>query len=104
MSHKFPIFYLVWYNLNMIPSYVHPFLWSYDINKLDLSRNKKRIITNVLNSGTTKATDWLFSVYNKNDIKKIVADPLPGEWGKKSLKFWSLVLGVTQSKLERKIK
>ena len=40
----------------MIPRYVQPFLWSYDIEKLSLKNNKKRIITNVLNLGSAKAT------------------------------------------------
>ena len=88
----------------MIPSYIRPFLWSYDIEKMDLSRNKKRIITNVLNLGTVKATDWLFSIYDKKDIKEAIANPLPGEWNEKSLNFWSLVLDVKPGHTDRKIK
>lgn len=88
----------------MIPEFVYPFLWSYDISKMNLKRDKKRIITNILNFGTTKATDWLFSVYDKNDIKENVKNPMPGEWSEKSLNFWSIVLNV-ESKIEgRKIK
>ncbi|MDP1688705.1 MAG: hypothetical protein Q8L47_01060 [bacterium] len=78
----------------MIPSYVRPFLWSYDISQLDLSRDKKRIITNVLNLGSSEATKWLFGTYTHNDIKNAVIDPSPGEWSKKSLNFWGIVLGV----------
>jgi hypothetical protein len=86
----------------MIPSFVHPFLWSYDIEKLDLSQNRERIITNVLNLGTTKAVDWLFKVYNKKEIKEVVANPLPGEWNNKSLNFWSIILEVEPSRSIRK--
>ena len=78
----------------MIPKFVHPFLWSYDVNALDLSRDKMRIITNVLNFGTSQATDWLFEVYTKEDIKNCLTHPLPGEWNDKSMTFWSLILGV----------
>lgn len=78
----------------MIPRFVQPFLWSYDINALDLSRDKKRIITNVLNFGTKEATDWLFEVYTKDDIKNCLIHPLFGEWNNKSIVFWSLLLGV----------
>ena len=39
-----------------IPQYIKPFLWSYDINNLNKEIDKKRIITNVLNYGTKKAT------------------------------------------------
>lgn len=78
----------------MIPEFVRPFLWSYDITALDLSRDKRRIITNVLNLGTNQATDWLFEVYTKEDIKDCLIHPLPGEWNNKSMTFWSLILGV----------
>lgn len=81
-----------------IPSFVTPFLWSYDTTALDLERDKKRIITNVLNFGTKRATDWLFSVYGREDITEVVAHPLPGEWSARSLNYWSLVLGVTPQK------
>jgi len=40
----------------MIPKYVKPYLWSYDTKKLDLQKNKERIITNILNLGSKKAT------------------------------------------------
>ena len=78
----------------MIPKYVQPFLWSYDIKKLSLKDNKKRIITNVLNLGSAKATSWLFGVYSKKDIKKIVLNPMSGEWSDKSLNFWSLIFNI----------
>ena len=79
----------------MIPDFVAPFLWSYDIDALDIERDKKRIITNVLNLGTERATDWLFSVYTRQDIADCLAQPLPGEWSKKSLSFWAFILGIT---------
>ena len=85
----------------MIPKYIHPFLWSYNIKKLDLRLNKKRIITNVLNLGTVRATDWLFKIYNKEEIKKAIINPLPGEWNKKSLDFWGLVLDVKPGQVDR---
>ena len=74
----------------MIPAYIRPFLWSYDIDKLDLRRYRKRIITNVLNWGTSRATNWIFKVYDKKDIKEAIKNPLPGEWNQKSLIFWDL--------------
>lgn len=87
-----------------VPSVFYPFLWSYDVNKMDLQRDKKRIITNVLNLGTAEATDKLFKTYSNEVIKKSVLSPFPGEWNKKSLNFWSLVFGVTPTKTTRNIK
>ena len=87
----------------MIPKYVHPFLWSYDVDKMDLDRDKKRIITNILNLGTAKATDWLFGVYNKEEIKENIIYPMPGEWSKKSLNFWGIIFGIEPKIEKRKI-
>lgn len=85
----------------MIPDFVRPFLWSYDIEKMDLQQDKKRIITNVLNLGTKQATDWLFSVYTKEDIQDCITNPLTGEWNKKSLLFWSFLLEVKPGETRR---
>lgn len=71
-----------------------PFLWSYDIEKIDLEKNKKRIITNVLNLGTKEATDLLFEIYDRKDIKQQVKNPLPGEWSNKSLNYWSIIFDI----------
>lgn len=87
----------------MIPPSIYPFLWSYDVKKLDLERDKKRIITNVLNLGTTPATKWLFEVYSREDIKKAVIDPLAGEWSKKSLNFWKIILDIKSGFVDRRI-
>lgn len=80
-----------------------PFLWSYDLNKLDVEKDKKRIITNALNYGTKEATDWVFSVFKNEDIKEAVEHPLPGEWNKKSINFWALILGISAGDLSRHI-
>lgn len=86
-----------------IPSYIRPFLWSYDLNKIDLEKDKKRIITNILNYGTQEAVSWLFSIYPRGDIVAFVKNPLPGEWNDKSLNFWSFIFDVTPKILRRKI-
>lgn len=77
-----------------------PFLWSYDICKIDLRKHKKRIITNVLNLGTKEATDLLFQVYTREDIKKQVKSPLPGEWNDKSLNYWSIIFDIKPKKIK----
>ena len=73
---------------------ITPFLWSYDVAQMNLERDKKRIITNILNLGTKQAVLWLFRVYGKSDIKKVLEESIPGEWSQKSLYFWSEIFGV----------
>ena len=77
-----------------------PFLWSFDISKMDIQKNKERIITNVLNFGTKEATDLLFKIYNKKEIKKHVENPLPGEWNDKSLNYWSIIFNIKPKKIK----
>ena len=86
-----------------VPQSMRPFLWSYDMTRIDMVKDKKRIITNILNLGTKEATDWLFSAFDKKDICEAVLNPLPGEWSKKSLHFWAFALGVKAGSTERRI-
>lgn len=88
---------------NPIPSFLTPFLWSYDISRLDLQKDKKRIITNLLNGGTEEATNWLFQNFKREDMQEVIKNPLPGEWNKKSMNFWSLILEVPAGNTVRQI-
>lgn len=78
----------------MIPDFLRPYLWSYDIHALDLNKDKKTIIFQLLNFGSKKATDWLFSTYNRQEIAKIANGVPQTQWNKKSLRLWSVVLGI----------
>lgn len=86
-----------------IPQFVRPFLWSYDLDRLDITNHKKRIITNVLNYGTKQATDWVRETYSRDDIVDALKDPLAGEWNPKSLKYWSLIYDASPGSLKRNI-
>lgn len=86
-----------------LPPFLAPFFWSYDIASLDMEKDKKRIITNILNYGTKEATDWLFRNFERKDLEQAITTPLPGEWNKKSLNFWSLIFGVLAGNTARKV-
>lgn len=74
----------------MIPSYVAPYLWSYDLEKIDLRRDKRRIILNVLDLGSQEATDWLLRVYTPIEIKEVLCRyAARGELNQKSLHYWT---------------
>ena len=86
----------------MPPKFIKPFLWYHDFEKIDLQKDKKRIILNILNIGTKKATDWLFNFYSKSEIKKIIINHgLLGELSKKSLNYWTLYLNIDLKKLKK---
>lgn len=79
----------------VLPQAVVATLWSYDTTKMDIEKDKERIITNVLNYGTDEANQWLFQTYSRVAIEKVAKHPRPGEWNKKSLNFWSVVFNST---------
>ncbi len=86
----------------MPPKVIQPFLWFNDLNKINLKDDKDRIILNVLNIGTKKATDWLFDFYGKPTIKKTVINlGGKGELNEKSLNYWTLVLGIDSKKISK---
>jgi hypothetical protein len=77
-----------------LPQSVKNTLWSWDTDKVDLERDKKLIVSQVLNYGTKEATDWLFNTYSKKEIEK-EAQKIPlGQWDEKSLALWSLVIDL----------
>ena len=86
-----------------IPSYIASFLWSYDVAKLDLKKDKKRIVTNVLNLGTKKASQWVLNTYSKREIQAVLRQPLPGEWNDKSLNVWSWLFNITPQRTKRRL-
>ena len=70
-----------------IPLLFKPFLWSCDTDKMDLKRDKRRIIINVLNLGTKEAVRELFKIYTKKDIVELFTNSMRGKWNEKSLNF-----------------
>jgi len=84
----------------MIPKIIQPYLWFSDIKKMDLEEDKNRIILNILNIGSKKATDWLFKYYPKNIIKKVIIEyGAKGELDDKSLNYWTFILNIDSKKL-----
>ena len=82
----------------MIPNFLKPYFWSYEISALDLKEHKKTIIFQVLNFGSKRATDWLFSTYKKEEIAETANNIPQTQWDKKSLKLWCIVLGINPLK------
>jgi hypothetical protein len=84
----------------MPPKIIRPFLWFNDLKKIDLEKDKNRIILNVLNIGTKKATDWLFNFYGRPTVKKIVINyGAKGELSPKALNYWIILLNIDRRKI-----
>ena len=84
-----------------IPYFVQPFLWSYDLDQLDIKRDQRLIIFQVLSVGSREATDWLRGQYSREQIQEVIVQTPISQWNQKSLALWSLVFDVIPSKKTR---
>jgi hypothetical protein len=77
-----------------LPVFLRPFLWSYDLNKMDKEKHKNIIIKNILDYGTKEATDWLWENYSREEIQEAIRKSIRADWSKKSINLWSLIYEV----------
>lgn len=86
----------------MLPIAIKQTLWSYDTEKIDINNDRKLIISQVLNFGTKEASDWVLKQYGKKIVKQVAQSISLGQWNKKSLNYWSLVLGFNQGQISKR--
>ncbi len=86
-----------------IPDCVRVVLWSYDIDRIDVEAHKKLIVAQVLNFGTMDAIKWAFEQYGRDEVTRVANEIPAGQWDKKSLSFWRLVLGIAPAPRAQKI-
>ena len=64
------------YNIFMkIPKKLQPVLWSADVSKLDLQKDKYYIIHQILIYGDFNELKWLFKNYSKNVVIEVFLQP-----------------------------
>jgi len=56
----------------MIPSDIRKLFWEIQSNNIDLEKNKKFIISRVLNYGTLSNWSWLRNIYGKDSIVDLI--------------------------------
>ena len=78
----------------LLPQFLRPFFWSYDLDRMDKENDKQIIIKNILDFGTVETTDWLKQNYTKQEIKLAIKKSIQADWSKKSINYWSLIYGV----------
>lgn len=79
---------------NGLPQSVKAVLWSYKLDRIEVQKHKKIIISQVLNFGSEEAIKWMFKQYGFALVAKI-ANTIPlFQWNKKSLALWSIVLSI----------
>lgn len=81
-----------------VPHFLQPFLWSYDLSKIDKKEHGKIIIKNVLDFGSREAINWLQENYTEAEIRKVIAQTTQTQWSKKSINLWTLVYETSPKK------
>jgi hypothetical protein len=84
--------------IKKVPKQFQRVLWSYDISKMDLEKDKKEIITQVLNYGTWEELKLLYKLYSEKEIKEVIKNPRRGVWFKKVLNFWTKIYNIKLKK------
>lgn len=78
----------------MIPSFLQPYLASYDLSRLDTEKDRDIVITEILNKGDDRAVAWLGRTYPKRAIKKVILFPTKGLWMKSVLAYWIKIFNI----------
>ena len=94
------------YNKTMdlaIPKFIKACLWSYEVEKIDLSlpSHRRILIQNILNRGTTDAVLWLKTHFSENQITEVIKESSNSDWNRKSLALWSLIYNISPAKAGR---
>ena len=71
-----------------VPKFLQSALWSYDVTKLNRRRDKKYIITQVLNHGTWEQVQWILKTYTQEEIREVLKNPSRGIWFSDALNCW----------------
>ena len=71
-----------------LPKFLQPCFLSYDLKSLGKERDKKLIITQILNHGTGRDIRWLGKNYSQKEIKEVILSPTRGMWMKSTLDYW----------------
>lgn len=77
-----------------LPKFLQPYLASYDLTKLDIKRDKKLIITQVLNKGNYSALRWLGKTYSQKEMRETINDFVSRFFTDKAFVFFYLILLV----------
>lgn len=80
---------------NAVPAFLQPVLWSYDLSKLDIARDKQVILKHILDYGDLRAVTWMHETYSSDAIREAITRSTSSDWGTKSLRLWSYIYNVS---------
>jgi hypothetical protein len=81
-----------------LPPGIRVCLWSWDLSSLDARRDRRLIITQVLNDVRWEDVQWLLKRYQRSDLRQVLQKPGRGVWLPDVLNFWLRRLNVHLAK------
>lgn len=85
-----------------IPKRLQAVLWSSDIKDLNLERDKRYIIHQILRYGTLDDINWLFHAYSREKVRDVFLSYPSKNYGKESLNFIkNYILGLKGHQLNQ---
>lgn len=81
-----------------LPKFLQSCFPSYDLTKLGKEKDKRLIITQILNYGTEKEIAWLGRNYSREEIEKAVKFPSRGMWMESVLTYWQKIFNIQLNK------
>ena len=82
---------------------LQPILWSKDIERLSLEKDKVYIIHQILSCGNLSHIKWLFKIYPKNTVRQVFIN-YPKKIYEPSVFYFvkNFILGLKKQKLDEK--
>lgn len=81
-----------------LPKFLQTCFPSYKLQSVNPKKNKRLIITEVLNKGDDKALKWLTKKYSHRQIRGVVSKPTRGMWLNSVLKYWVKIFNINMGK------
>lgn len=82
-----------------VPSHLQPLLPEYRVENLNAGRDRVLIVSRVLELGGLEQVRWVLRRYPRQEIARIVRDDGARLLSPRSLRLWSVVLGVRPAAL-----
>lgn len=86
----------------MIPKNLQGILWSRDIDKLDLEKDKDYIIHQILSTGSWNDVAWLFKTYSTDTLRNSFENTPEKDYSEQSYNFAKNILLEIPNDLDKK--
>ena len=79
-----------------VPKWFQKFYWWGNTSDMDLERDKKTVVVQLINNGSWSQWKWLTRTYGKEALKKTIQETPASEFRSGALKLISLLLGINR--------